>query len=128
MFLGLVLTSLLGMNFGEALEHGKINNKWVFVYFTSNDCPYCVKLKNETFSEHTINKELSQYIYLEINISNDRTIYNLFKQLFSQTNFNQQGLIPSYYMINPHTKKFYRWGYGFKDSNKFIDWLKTNKN
>jgi thioredoxin-related protein len=126
MVLGLVLASLIGINLGEGLDKGKIENKWVFVYLTSNDCPYCVALKKQTLTNNNVIPYLDCCVVVEDNISYNRETYNLFNKLFSSTSF-QANLLPSYYLINPHTRKFQRWGNGFKSPTEFIQWIDLTK-
>lgn len=117
---------LLNVNLSEGLNKGKVENKWIFLYLTSNNCPYCVKMKNETFKDPNTKYVLDQCIFVESNIDQDRSAYDLVQKSFAKTGFNTQ-LLPSYYIISPHDRTFRIWGYGFKNSPQFLQWLGLTK-
>ena len=52
------------------------NKKFLMLYFYSNGCYYCEKMKNITFSDSRVQKELSEnYMVVTVNYSEEKEIF-----------------------------------------------------
>ena len=51
---GQVTNEINWISLEKAKKYAKKYNKNIFVYFHKKDCPYCEKMKRETFSDQTV--------------------------------------------------------------------------
>ena len=116
-------------NYSEAYWKGKTANKYVFVYFTMDNCRYCKMLEEQTFEDETVRDTLTQHYvigYCHIGNKDNLSWYEQCKRSLSRSNYDINGF-PNYLLVDPMSGKIIRMGKGFKNPENFLNWLRTNR-
>jgi len=97
----------------EALDLSKQTGKKIFLFFESDSCYWCKKMKKEVLSNSKVKQALSNHIIFYVN---SKTIADKYR-------------ISSYptYFITDHTETMKKRGIGYKPTQQFLWWL-NNKN
>ncbi|MEI8270970.1 MAG: thioredoxin fold domain-containing protein [bacterium] len=95
----------------EALENSKNSQSDIFIYFRSNNCHWCDKMK-ETLNDDKVIETLSSYTQLEVNtsVSSDMS-----------TKFSIYG-VPTYIILNSK-QNIIKKDSGYKNTYDFLNWL-----
>lgn len=108
-------SQILASNFKEAIEKSKENKMDVLVFFVSDSCGFCQKLKKETLSDDSVKELMKKYVVVFIDSDKDREHIKKYKVT---------GL-PTYIIVNQDEKQL-QFGSGFLNKNQFSDWLKKS--
>ena len=97
-------------SYDEALETAKKQNKKVLMFMYSAHCPWCEKMKKNTFTnQKIINYINNKYIFVKMEMDMDEYPITL-----------KPRYIPTTYVIDPLTKETEEIIYGYKSSEDFI--------
>ena len=103
-------------NYKDALQKGKQQNKMVLMFVYNEFCPWCEKMKRETFTDpKTIAFINKKYIFLKVDQDKDKF----------PARFNPR-FIPTTYLIDPKTREEEYALYGFKSTKDFINELQDD--
>lgn len=97
-------------NYEKALEQAHKQNKNILLYISSDYCPWCVKMKNQTLKK----KETISFInknYIFVSLKRDSNAYP--KELYTD-------YIPTTYIIDKNTNEELGAVYGYKKHKRFI--------
>lgn len=98
----------------EALEYAKKNNKNMIVVFSTEWCPGCKRLKNETLNQENVKEALKKYVFFIVNTDQS----NIQKHKFNIF------AIPTIIKINKNEEIIHK-NVGFLPPSNFIKWLET---
>lgn len=98
-------------SYKHALEIAKERNVNVFLFFESDNCVHCKRMK-EQFSKPEVMKKLSNYVVYFCNVKDDKRITHKYK-IYG---------VPAYFVISKNEEKI-KSDVGFKDASSFIEWL-----
>jgi thioredoxin-related protein len=101
--------------YDDVFDAAKNTKGIVLLYFTDESCSWCYKLK-PIFKNPEVQKIISKYLFLEIDITDNPELYNFYKIT----------TIPAYMLVDGNKKIIIR-GMGYKDKTNFINWLQTYK-
>lgn len=100
-------------NYTEALKAAKQLNKNMFIYFETDWCGWCKKMKSEVLSDSEVKDKLNKnFIVCMINVDKDRQTARKFKA----------SGVPTYLIVDKEESIIEK-GSGFKTKDKFLDWL-----
>lgn len=108
-----VTTMKYQTNYDEAIKKAKKEKKPVMLVLSSNTCPWCRKMENQTLKNETINKQVQEN-FIPLALDKDEDKYP--KQFFPQ-------YIPTILFINPHTEDYFDQSIGYKSVSKFQESL-----
>ena len=100
-------------NYNEALQKAKTTSKPIILIVSSETCPWCRKLENQTLSKEYIDKIIQDNF---IPIAQTKEIDNLPPKFYPK-------YVPTVYFINPITNEAYENSVGYKAHGKFKDTL-----
>ena len=100
-------------NYQEALEIAKRVNKPIFLYFYSDACHWCRKMKTETLDDPKVQAVLSNYVVYYVNTAKETSVAR---------KYGVSG-IPAYFIIDSNERVQKR-GIGYKGDSVFLIWLK----
>ena len=98
-------------SFKHAVELAKKRNVNIFVFFESDNCGYCTKMK-EQLSKPEAMKKLSNYVVYFCNAKEERKLAHK----------NKVYGVPAYFVFDKNEEKL-KSGFGYKDESQFIQWL-----
>lgn len=101
-------------NYYEALAKAKITQKPLFVFMSTNYCPWCRKLENRVLSKENINNKI-QNKYVPVMLNLDKKDFPKYLQQISFT--------PILYIVNPNNQKIEYQFVGYGNKNGFISLL-----
>lgn len=99
-------------SYSEALKKSSELGKPVLVFFTSDTCEFCQKMKSNTLTDEKVKKALRGYIFVYVNTQKSRDGVNTFGVT----------VLPSYVITN-HKEEELKSGSGFMNSQSFAEWL-----
>ena len=85
--------------------------KWVIIFFTSNSCQWCQKMKKEVFPNVTMPE--FEIFTINTDVGNNSSIADGF----------QVTSLPSYFIFNQTADRTLAKGTGFKNADEFSDWI-----
>lgn len=98
--------------FREALIEADRCKKNIFLYFETDECTYCKKMKATTFADPEVRKQLAEYVVYFCNAKEERVLSNKFGV----------HAVPCYYIINVNQRILNK-AQGYKTAKDFINWL-----
>ncbi|MCK4667452.1 thioredoxin fold domain-containing protein [Candidatus Dependentiae bacterium] len=108
--------------------------KDVIFYFYTDNCGYCKKMENSTFSDrNVINKLKDEYITVKVDLNKENEIIVKGKSYKIDDIFKEKGIkgIPAVviygYKLKTKESKFYYHFIGYRDSFEFLNELKEAK-
>lgn len=101
-------------NYEQAVALSKAENKKLFLYFTSESCSWCEKMK-ETFCDKDVKSQLKKYIFYTV----------LIEKEFELTQRYGISLTPTCILNKSATHQSRVAGY--MDAEKFKTWLKARE-
>ncbi len=105
-------------SYEEALKMAKEQNKKIFLFFSTETCHWCVKMKENTLSDDDIKSILSEYVVYYADAS---------KEIELRRKYNVSG-IPNYFIVDKN-EKIVKHGIGYKGEESFKGWIEdSNKN
>jgi thioredoxin-related protein len=98
-----------------ALDLSKSTNTKVFLYFGADWCGYCLKMKNTTFKDESVEKHLARnFVVLKIDVD-DKKFKNI-KEKFKVK------VLPSYIIIDKN-ENLIKQSSGYMGPKEFIEWI-----
>jgi thioredoxin-related protein len=98
-----------------ALDLSNSTNTNVFIYFGADWCGYCVKMKNTTFKDKDVEKNLlKNFVVLKVDVD-DKKFKNIKEKFKVKT-------LPNYLIIDKNENIIKR-GSGYVGPKEFVDWL-----
>lgn len=86
-----------GNDYWKAMEKAKVEKKYVFLYFTRDNCSWCDKFEKETFSHPYLKAYLEKYFVLcQVNATRQPTIAEPFRPFLKG--------YPAYFVLNSQQK------------------------
>lgn len=98
--------------FREALIEADRSKKNIFLYFETDECTWCEKMKATTFADPEVRKQLADYVVYFCNAKEERVLSH---------KFSVHG-VPCYYIINANQRILNK-AQGYKSAKDFISWL-----
>lgn len=99
-------------SYKEAFEIAKKRNCPVFLFFETNHCSWCKKMKDETFSNAKVRDKLSNFVVYICNADEDRNL---------SRKYNISG-VPAYFILSK-TEQVIKRDAGFKNVEQFSRWI-----
>ena len=99
-------------SYEEALKMAKEQDKTVFLFFSTESCGWCVKMKQNTLSDDDVKKILSDYIIYYADAS---------KEVELRRKYDVSG-VPNYFIIDKN-EKIIKEGIGYKGEESFKKWI-----
>ena len=99
--------------YGDAFKIARRTDRKVLVFFWSENCDWCKRMKEETLSNIDVQEVLSEYIYIEVNTDTQRDI------AYGKGVHN----VPTYIIMDKN-EEVINSGSGFKDVKAFLEWIK----
>lgn len=100
--------------YAEAIKKAAELKMSVLVFFESDWCSWCKKLKSETLSDAKVKEAMKKYIVVFVDTGKDRAAAKKFGVRY----------LPSYVVTNDKEEKVKSDG-GFKTADEFLRWLGT---
>lgn len=69
---------IVAKSYDEALKLAKDKNMSIFIFFYSDHCSWCDKMKS-TLNDEDVKKELKKYVYLTVNAATDNSLKEKYK-------------------------------------------------
>jgi len=90
-------------SYSEALKFAKKDNKLIFVYFYSDNCPYCKSMSSKVFSDERIAGILNEkFTPVKVNVRVDSDLVKKFVSSFKEKNMDF--VTPSYIIIDSNER------------------------
>ena len=88
----------------EDITEAAANKRRVMLYFYQDGCPYCAKLLQDNFSQHSIVQKTQKYFdVIAINMWGDREVTNLAGETITEKNFSKSARVmftPTLLLLN----------------------------
>lgn len=108
----IVTPHITAVNYKQAIELAKREKKSVLVFFTSNTCSWCRKMKEEVLSTMAVKAAVSKYITVIVDTDNDPATANQWSI----------SAIPAHLITNEFEKNV-KFKAGFMTVKEYIDWV-----
>lgn len=103
---------VIATSYKDAIQKANELNKDVFIFFTSDKCSWCDKMKKETFEDDKIIKLMSKFIFFECNFKENTTLFLKHKVIST----------PTCIIINKD-EKVIKSDKGFKNPDELSNWI-----
>ena len=113
-----VVNSKILIDYKEAVELSKKLDKPMLLFFESNNCVYCKKMKTSVFESEIKQKLLDEYVVCYINTSNSEASE-------ASRSFKIK-VVPTYLVVSSKGDVLLR-GVGMKSKDDFANWLKPKE-
>jgi hypothetical protein len=100
-------------SYKQAIDLAKSTKKPLFLYFTSDRCDYCTKMKKDTLGDPRVKEALADYVVYSINVDGPESY------VAASANIK---VVP-YYLICTGDRKVLKTGLGYKGPVSFKNWL-----
>ena len=107
-----VTPHITAANYKQAIEFAKRDKKQVLVFFTSNTCSWCRKMKEEVLSTMAVKTAVNKYITVFVDTDNDPVTANQWSI----------SAIPAHLITNESEKKV-KFKAGFMSATEYIAWI-----
>jgi thiol:disulfide interchange protein len=104
---------IMPRTFREALVESVRTKKNIFLFFETDNCEWCKKMKEVTFVDPNVRKKLSNYVVYYCDAKKERLLVARYKV---------HG-VPCYFVINEYQQVFNK-AQGYKNPEDFFNWLR----
>jgi thiol:disulfide interchange protein len=100
--------------YGQALAAARVVNKPLLLFFTSADCDYCTRMKQDTLSQPQVQQALQSYLVYTLDVQGP--------DAYVAASCNIR-VVPYYLIVNAETRGVVKAGSGYKGAAVFLAWL-----